>query len=97
MGRSTFINVYIWNITLVSGDFLLDLQKSEIFINMIKDNTKLEILEINLTSLKDEDYKEGLIHVDEPTFNFFLRKLERDESYEDCSLLVKNKKKLLFP
>jgi len=64
---------------------------------MIKDSTKLEILQINLTSIKEDEYNEGLICIDEPTFNFFLRKLEEDELYEECSLLMKNKQKMLFP
>jgi hypothetical protein len=64
---------------------------------MIKDSTKLEILQINLTSIKEDEYNEGLISIDEPTFNFFLRKLEEEELYEECSLLMKNKQKMLFP
>jgi hypothetical protein len=64
---------------------------------MIKDSTKLEILQINLTSIKEDEYNEGLISIDEPSFNFFLIKLEEEELYEECSLLMKNKQKMLFP
>jgi len=61
----------------------------------LDDKIKREILEINLTSIENKEYEEGLIEIDEPTFNFFLKTLEEDELYEKCSLLLKNKYKMV--
>lgn len=72
---------------------MLNLQKERM---ELEDNIKKQILKINLASIKKKEYEEGLIKVEKPVFDFFLKTLEQNELYEDCNLLLKNKEKLLI-
>ena len=62
----------------------------------LEDNIKKQILKINLASIKKKEYEEGVIKVEKTTFDFFIKTLEQHEMYEECSLLLKNKEKILI-
>lgn len=56
----------------------------------IKKETKIDIIETNIESIKMGDM-DGLIIVDEETFNLGLKSLEDQERYEDCCIMRDNK------
>ncbi|CAG7581093.1 MAG: hypothetical protein SLAVMIC_00658 [uncultured marine phage] len=60
----------------------------------LKDKTKLDIIELNLDSLKIGQ-EESLITVDTETFEMGLNSLVEDERYEDCSLMRDHKNKFV--
>ena len=62
----------------------------------LNESVKKQILKINLASVKNEEYEEGIIQVDLSTFDFFIKTLEEKEMYEDCKILIKNKERLLI-
>ena len=52
---------------------------------------KLEILDINLTCLKEEDKSDSFIVVDFETTEFWLDHLEIQQRFEDCILIKENR------
>ena len=62
----------------------------------LNESVKKQILKVNLASIKNEDYEEGIIPIDKSMFDFFIKMLEEKEMYEDCRILIKNKERLLI-
>jgi hypothetical protein len=56
---------------------------------------KLEILDINLTCLKEEDKNDGCIKVDFETTEMWLDHLEIHERFEDCYLIKENRQNFI--
>lgn len=56
----------------------------------IKEETKIEIIEMNIESLKMKE-EDALITIDPLTFNFGMNYLLDNERYEDCCILRDNK------
>lgn len=56
----------------------------------LKKETKLDIIEMNLDSLR-EGQLDSLITIDNETFNIGLYSLIESERYEDCSLMRDHK------
>lgn len=60
----------------------------------MQDKIDKEVLEINLQILKN-GFNEPMVMINDNKLNKFLRILEKEERYEDCQLLINNKKYFL--
>lgn len=63
---------------------------------MLREDTKMEIMEINLRAIKIKEEKDGIIKVDSSTIDKFLNQLIEEEKYEDCQLIIDNKMKMIY-
>ena len=57
---------------------------------MVLEETRVEVLEINLDALREEDKREGIIKVSDEIIASWYEHLIQLERYEDCQTLKNN-------